>query len=402
MARYRLNAVALKRVKKPGKVVDGSGLYFVRNKDATITPWQRVRIAPGKDRDVKVSTPYLGEVSTEWLLDVRRRAHALKTATPVGPTSTLAFSNLWNRYSKAVKRWNDQTRTNYVRRMEAYVAASVLWTKPIGLTTVLDIEDAIAKARQERPLLAPRLLLDMRNAFAWAISRNETRSNPAADYLESLRRIEHRPRPRRYPALCDLEKLRAVLAVIEASNLFASLRFALILQAYTAQRSGTVVTARWDNLGLAQGVWRIPRQNMKVADAERGDLVLAVHPTLAAILGKLPKRSQWVFPMASNPREHIGVPQIARAMSRLGFEGRHTPHGWRSALKTLADAAVGSDDRPLFAPRWTEDVLDHAVTGVQAHYSRARAEEGMKRVLLWWGDLLAAGSEVPELASASQ
>ena len=112
---------------------------------------------------------------------------------------------------------------------------------------------------------------------------------------------------------------------------------------------------------------------------ERGDLVVALHPTMVAMLKRLPRKSQWMFPSPSNPKKHVDKAHLARAMSRLGYGGRHVPHGWRSALKTLADGAVGRDERPLFAERWIEDVQDHKVPGVQGHYNRARAQAGMTK-----------------------
>ena len=387
MSRYRLNAPAINRVRRPGKIIDGAGLYLVRNGDGSVTPWQRVR-GP-KDRDVKVIPPHLGNVTTDWLLDVRRRAHALKTSTPViGNGEAPPFSDLWARYTKAVKRWSARTRATYEARMQTYVAGKPLWDMPIDAVTVLDVEDAMREAREVRPLLAERVLLDIRGALAWAVSRSELKGNPANDYIASLRHLERRAKPKRYPALVKMEDLRRVIAAIEVSNLFGSLRHALILQAYTAQRSGSVVSARWNDFDLKARTWRIPREAMKDDDDERGDHVISLHPVLVKMLEKLPHRSQWVFASASNPKKHLDIGQLSHALLDLGFEGKHTPHGWRSALKTLADAAVGADGRPLFAHRWAEDVLDHVPPGVERNYSRQRAEDGMHRVLLWWGEKL--------------
>ena len=302
-----------------------------------------------------------------------------------------------------MSKWSPSTRANYKIRMERYIGPTRLWSTPAGSITVLDVEDAVSEARQARPLLAPRLLLDIRAALRWGMSRGEVSDNPAAKFIDALRHAEHKPKGKKYPALTDITKLRAVLATIETSNLFSSLRHAMVLQAFTVQRTGNVVATRWTDLDLPRGRWTIARAALKVKDdEERGDLVLTLHPIVVAMLKKLPRPSPWVFPSPSDPKKHVDAPQIAHAMARLGYGGVHPPHGWRSALKTLADAEIGSDDRPLFAARWTEDVLDHAVAGVQAHYSRARAEQGMKRVLLWWGDLIAGGSETTAKSSASQ
>ena len=43
MAGYKLSAAILNRKKAPGKVADGLALSFIRNKDGSLTAWQRVK-----------------------------------------------------------------------------------------------------------------------------------------------------------------------------------------------------------------------------------------------------------------------------------------------------------------------------------------------------------------------
>lgn len=143
-----------------------------------------------------MSAPYLGGVTTDWLLNVRRRAHALKgMGYSLHANGTPPFSDLWARYSNAVAR-SKETRANYDRRMNRYVGVTRLWSMPIGGITVLDVEDAVAMIRQDRPLLAPHLLLNLRGAFRWAISRGEVSQNPPAAYIDGLRHIERKRRAR--------------------------------------------------------------------------------------------------------------------------------------------------------------------------------------------------------------
>lgn len=83
-----------------------------------------------------------------------------------------------------------------------------------------------------------------------------------------------------------------MLEAVQASNLFASLRHALILQAFTVQRSGVVAAVRWSDLDLKRGQWTIRRTALKIKDDERSDLVIALYPAMAAMLKKLPRKSQ--------------------------------------------------------------------------------------------------------------
>ncbi|MDO9069065.1 MAG: hypothetical protein Q7W05_11490, partial [Deltaproteobacteria bacterium] len=157
-----------------------------------------------------------------------------------------------------------------------------------------------------------------------------------------------------------------------------------------AQRSGEVAYARWCDFDLEAGVWTIPRARMKTSDTDikPDDHLLILPPSVVTMLRKMPKSSDWLFPPRHGEADCITVEAFSQAFQRLGFRGVATPHGWRSAIKTLANDAADEDGRPLFAERWVEDVLDHVVTGVEAHYTRSKAALGMGKVLAWWAQQL--------------
>ena len=58
-------------------------------------------------------------------------------------------------------------------------------------------------------MLARRLLLDLRAAFRWALSRGEITANPAAAFLDGLRHIERKPKSKKLPALVTFKELLA-------------------------------------------------------------------------------------------------------------------------------------------------------------------------------------------------
>ena len=389
MAKYRLSHSLINHRRRAGKITDGAGLFFLRNRDGSLTAWQR-----HQGRDVKVAGPVLGEVTAHWLQDVRARAYGLRLQGPhAAPlvADGMSFEGLWTSYVGAVTRWSETTRTNYDQRMKTWIGDSDLWRLPVSHITPATVADAVAEARRERPLLAPRLLLDIRRAFSWLMVKGAISTNPAAIYMESLRAVEAKPKFDKYPFLRKLEDCRELLGHIETSNTFGPLRSALRLQAFTFQRTTSVGSARWEHIDLRKARWLIPRQSMKQKDEERGDHILPLHPVMADMLAKMPRKSAWVFPEPSNPDKHVPKEQFARALHRLGYRDRHVPHGWRSSFQSLAEDAHDRDGRPLFAPRWIQDALDHKVQGVDAHYARSKVYAGINTVVTWWGDQLAGG-----------
>ena len=127
---------------------------------------------------------------------------------------------------------------------------------------------------------------------------------------------------------------------------------------------------------------------MKVTDRDYDQRLLLSRQALDLVRA-IPKDDDYLFKPRHGTARHITVEAFSQSFQRLGFRGVAVPHGWRSSLKTLAIDAADEDGRPLFAERWVEDVLDHTAKGVQRHYTRSQAEQGMGKVLSWWGEQLA-------------
>jgi integrase len=159
------------------------------------------------------------------------------------------------------------------------------------------------------------------------------------------------------PALTDFVALGGVLRRAEMARLSPSVRMAHRLCAFTAARIGNVVNAEWREFHLdeEQPLWIIPRAKMKVTARDLDHRI----PLCSEIVAELRQwermfgRKGYAFPSPSGGK-HIGRESIEKAYRvTLGLEGKHSPHGWRSALSTLA-----RDNG--FARDVAELALDHA------------------------------------------
>jgi hypothetical protein len=97
--------------------------------------------------------------------------------------------------------------------------------------------------------------------------------------------------------------------------------------------------------------------------------------------------------------KHIGRESIEKAYwVTLALDGKHSPHGWRAALSTLA-----CDHG--FARDVVELALDHAHDNEVARaYDRGERFDQRVTLFNWWGDQLAAaqrGARVVALATAA-
>ena len=136
--------------------------------------------------------------------------------------------------------------------------------------------------------------------------------------------------------------------------------------------------------------WVIPRGRMKIKDTTRPDHVIHLPAQAVEMHRALRRAGDEVFAGSTGFRDAVSDTAISQAMRRdLGMDGKMVPHGWRSAVKTLATRAVGEDGRPLFSGAWIETVLDHQPEGnVEAAYNRGQHYAQAGSVLAWWANEL--------------
>ncbi len=107
---------------------------------------------------------------------------------------------------------------------------------------------------------------------------------------------------------------------------------------FTGVRRGNVASARWKDIDLDGGTWRIPANEAK---AGKAILVPLVEPAVNLLLGRkaLVGDSEWVFPSPKNGG-HVIEPKRAwaRVLKRAGIEGLR-PHDLRRSLGSWAAAS---------------------------------------------------------------
>ena len=161
-------------------------------------------------------------------------------------------------------------------------------------------------------------------------------------------------------------ELRAFLADPRGCCRFERLEIVVKLLLLTGQRRGELALARWRDLDLKAGTWRIPDENAK---AGRGHTV-PLTPwaiDLLKTLRTMAEGSPCVLPAREGSREPIDAKQLTRSLAkcRKRFEKRgiaaFTLHDLRRTCRTgLARLEV--------APHVAERVLNHAQDKIAGTY----------------------------------
>lgn len=140
-------------------------------------------------------------------------------------------------------------------------------------------------------------------------------------------------------------------------------RIGLKLLLLTAVRPGELRMAEWEEIDLQAAVWKIPAERMKMGRAHQVPL-----PTQAVeelrYLHKLTGAFKLLFPGRNNPRKPISDAAFNMALKRMGYEGKHVPHGTRHVVATGL--------KELGYPReWIEAQLSHKLLGIEGVYTHA-------------------------------
>jgi integrase len=209
------------------------------------------------------------------------------------------------------------------------------------------------------------------------------KENPAEPAREMLPK---RGQIKRRPALLKWAELGGILRAADAANLTPTVRKAHRLLAFSAVRISNVTQAEWKEFDLdcATPEWVIPRRKMKAKDRTHDHRII-LGPTIAAELRewkRLGSGKGYVFPSPAGGK-HITPESLEKAYRvTLGLEGKHTPHGWRSAFSTLArDQGHGRDVVEL--------ALDHIHDNeVVRAYDRGERLEQRIKLMTWWDEQL--------------
>lgn len=383
------------------KLSDGGGLYLMLTPSGTAC-W-RVKYRHGGKEKVFSAGVY-PEISLESARKAREsvKAHLREGRDPIqardvaraeavvasGDTFALVAED-W--LSKRRKDWSAIHYETSRRALERDVLPT-LGDLPVSAITSAMVAGVIERVMKRGVRdTASKILWHCVCVFRFAKAKGLCADNPAEAVREVL------PRRRvisRRPALLDVEALRDILRRAELANIAPVVRLASRLCAFTAQRIGNVVVARWEQFTLDGDTptWTIPRAEMKAKERPFDHSVL-LSPTIAAELRAwkaLTGGTGLVFPSPTRSGEPIsreGVEKVYKVT--LGLRGKHSPHGWRSSFSTLARDA----GHPKDAVELTLDHL-HANDVVRA-YDRGERLVERKQLMAWWDAQLCPPSPDP-------
>lgn len=293
-------------------------------------------------------------------------------------------------HASMVPRWKETSKRakDSMRVLEIYVfpkvgnraIESIL---PLEWLEILrGLEDA-EKFEQRR-----RLHAFCRDIYRFAIITGRASYNPLADLNTALK-----PYKKGSFHHVSQQELPVLVRDIEAYDKSPMVRVGLKLLLLTAVRPGELRLAEWAEFDLKAAIWKIPAERMKMGRAHQVPL-----PTQAVeelrYLHKLTGPFKLLFPGRNNPRKPLSDAAFNMALKRMGYEGRHVPHGTRHVVATGL--------KEMGYPReWIEAQLSHKLPGIEGIYTRAEhmAPDQRPAMMQFWADHLFSKKRSGGLAS---
>jgi integrase len=285
------------------------------------------------------------------------------------------------------KDWAPETYRKAKYVVETYLVPK-LGKEPIATLTSAKAVDAVEEIAKVAPSLANKARHFLGGIVSYAIRKGLREEGK----LLTMKGITSTRTRGHIPAATDPKEVAALARAIHAYD-YPVTRAALKLAMLTAMRPGIVASARWDEIDLEAAEWMVPGERMKTRHAHIVSLptqaVALLREMLAYTEGK-----EYVFPPLARQRTpHITRDALSLALRKLGFQGRHAPHGFRGMLRTVARERLRVD------PDILEAQLAHAKKGdVQKAYDRTTFDDDRRHAMQAWADyidlLKAEGSKI--------
>lgn len=382
------------------KLFDGGGMFLARTSSGTLI-W-RLKYRYGQSEKSYTIGPYPG-VSLEAARTEREKAKALlrtgkdpvlerkiRKASHIEASDRLFRSIASDWMERQKHRW---CKGHYLRSKSAMErdVFPLIGHLPVEAITAMMVSCAIERVEKRGAReSAGKLLQHVSSIFRYAQAKGICPNNPALSVSEVL--SKKRPVKRR-PALLNWKALHTLVKAVEDANLSRPVYMAHRVLAFTGTRIGNVVEAQWKEFDLdgPQPTWKIPRHKMKVKSAGHiHDHVVYLGPTIVAELKSYKRfagNRPWLFP-SNKTGSHITREALEKAYRTLGYANKHSPHGWRASLSTLArDHGFERDVVEL--------ALDHIHDkDIVRAYDRGERLGKRYELMQWWDQRLAQQREV--------
>ena len=405
---------------RPYKKADSGGLFLLvtpsggklwrmkfefggKEKLLTFGPYPDVSLAKARDKRDEARASIRNHVDPS---GARRRALEAAEAAKAEEARQLTFeqaARVW--WEQQRGRWAPVHASDVITSLERDVFPAIGGKAITAIDAPMVLKALRVVENRGSIETARRLRQRISGVFGYFKSEGVVKDDPAAGIEKALKPL---PKAGRQPAITDPVEAQKVLIAAEGSGASPITKLASRLLALTQSRPGMVRGVTWDEIeGIdwadatsdsPDAIWRVPASRMKLVlhlkDEEEFDHLIPLSRQAVDALravNRLTARNKLVFPSQRHSHQPLSENAIGYLYNRVGFHGRHVPHGWRAAFSTTMNALAVKHSR-VGDDAVIELMLAHVPENkVKAAYDRAGHMERRRELSQEWADLLMDG-----------
>lgn len=404
MPRHTLTALALKsriadasktasEKRSPQRIGDGDGLMLVvqpngsaswvlrysritKRTDHTLGRWPTVTLAAAREK-AEAARRIIAAGGDP----AEQRAESKKArAAEESPDTLRKMFDDWMAVAKAGA--SEVYRGNIEAALKKDVFPS-LGAKAPHLVKRAEIVE-IMRAIEERGALemVRRVRMWLRELFEYGIDDEDRPMLMASPVpMGTLRSFKTR-KTRSFPAVTDSEAVPALMLKLRSTENW-TVRAALLFSAYVFQRPTEIREATWQEFDLEAARWTIPAERMKGRLEHWVPLATQVVELLRQHQGVVGDEG-WLFP-GRRYGKPLSEGTLSGRLNSCGYEGKHSPHGFRAMARTVMDERLKIDTR--FIEKQLSHEIDDRLRGA---YNRAEYWDDRVIMMQAWADWLDA------------
>lgn len=396
-----LSDIAIKNAKpkeKDYKLSDSGSLYILIKTNGSKLWRMKIKV-DGKENTLSFGQyPFISLAEARQARDEAKRdlANNINPALKHSKQKNLSASQINNSFEFIAREWWNLNKARWVER-HANDVISTLERRifpDIGKIIITNIDTplllgVLQKIENTGAIeTAHRIRQRIEAVFNYAISKGIAFSNPATVLKGALRPIVQK---RQQPAITDLHDLQQMMNTVTNGSGRVLSKLAFRLLALLGTRSGEFRQMRWDQ--IEGDVWTIPAEQMKMKKAfkllnKRNHKVFLSKQALQILelIRPLSGDCPYVFPNSKNALSYMSENTIGKLINTEGFEGKHTPHGFRTSLSTILNEHYPQDSVII------DLMLAHInKNAVEAAYNRSQHEPRRRELYQIWADILCDG-----------
>lgn len=376
-----LTAQAVRNATAPGKYFDGQGLYLRVTANGARQWVQRIVIR-GKRCEIGLGSAALVTLAEARTAALDNRRLARSGGDPLQARreakAVLTFAEAVRKVHDLHKpTWkNPKHAAQFLTTLETYAFPRLGKLKVQAITSA-DVLAALTPIWTTKPETARRVRQRIGTVMKWAVAQGWRLDNPAENIGLALPKPADMKEHRK--ALSHAE-VAACLGVVMGSGAGLATKLALEFLVLTAVRSGEVREARWEEVDMAERVWAIPAERMKMKRPHRVPLAPRALAVLKAAKA-LDDGSGLIFPGMKRGRP-LSDMTLSKLVKGLGFPA--DVHGFRTSFRTWAQ------ERTNFPREVAEAALAHlSGDAVERAYARSDVFEKRRKMMEAWAAYLA-------------